>query len=149
MATEILLLADVKDLGSEGDVVTVADGFARNYLLPKDLAAPVTKKARAQLAKIRENRVADREAELAAARDLAAKIAGISCTIAVKTVEAEKMYGSVTAMDIAVQARQQGVEFDRHALQMEGPIKELGVYDIPVRLHPEVETTLKVWIVEE
>ena len=149
MATEILLLADVKDLGAEGDVVTVADGYARNHLLPGNLAAPVTKEARARLAKIREERIASHESELASARELAAQIAGISCTVAVKTGEGEKMYGSVTALDIAEQARQQGVEFDRHMLQIEAPIKELGVYDIPVKLHPEVQTTLKVWIVEE
>ena len=149
MATEILLLADVKKLGAEGDVVTVADGYARNYLLPASLAAPVTKEARARLAKIREERIAAGEAELASARELAAQLAGVSCTIPVRTGEGEKMYGSVTALDIANQAREQGVELDRHTLQLEAPIKELGVYDIPVRLHPEVATTLKVWIVEE
>ena len=149
MVTEVLLMADVADVGSEGDVVKVADGFARNYLLPKELAAPVTEATRRRLARMQEEREKARKAELEAARQVAAKLQQASCTIAVKTGEDDKMYGSVTTSDIAASLAEQGVEIDRHKIALESPIKELGVYNIAVKLHPEIESTVKVWVVEE
>jgi len=149
MATEVLLMADVTDLGSEGDVVTVANGYARNYLIPKQLAAPVTEATRRRLAKIREQREATRKAELSDARAMAAKFTNASVTIPVKTGEEGKMYGSVTSSDIADALQQQGIEIDRHSLVLEHGIKELGVFDVPVKLHADVEATVKVWVVEE
>lgn len=149
MATEVLLMSDVPDLGSEGTVVTVADGYARNYLIPKKLAALVTKAAHTRLAKLREQREQVRRDELAAARALAVKLAGCSCTIAVKTGEDEKLYGSVSNSDIARALEKQGVEIDRHKIELKDPLKELGVFDVTVKLHPEVDASVKVWIVEE
>ena len=149
MATEVLLMADVKDLGAEGDVVKVADGYARNYLLPRNIGAPVTDATRRRLAKMRTERVAGQKAALEAARRAAAKLAGASCTIPVKTGDDDRLYGSVTAANIIDALKAQGVEVDRSALVLEQPLKDLGVFDIPVKLHPEVETTVKVWIVEE
>jgi len=149
MATEVLLMADVKDLGTEGDVVTVADGYARNYLYPKNLGAPVTEATRRRLAKIQAEREADRKAALAAAEKAAARLEGVSCTIPVKTGEDDRLYGSVTAANIIDALGAQGVELDKNALALEHPIKDLGVFDIPVKLHAEVETTVKVWVVEE
>ncbi len=149
MAKEVLLMTNIPDLGSEGDVVTVADGYARNYLLPRDLAAPVTEQTRRRLAKLqREREEADRSA-LAEARKFAAKLAKVSCTLAVKVGKDEKMYGSVTTTEISEALKLQGTEIDRHNLVLENPIKDLGVFNIPVRLHPEVEATIKVWVVEE
>ncbi len=149
MATEVLLMANVTDLGSEGDVVTVADGYARNYLIPKDLAAPVTEATRRRLGKIREQREATRKAELADARTMAAQFANASVTIPVKTGEEGKMYGSVTTSDIAEALKSQGIDVDRHSLVLEHGIKELGVFNVPVKLHTDVEATVKVWVVEE
>jgi len=149
MPTEVLLMADVPDLGAQGDIVKAADGYARNYLLPRKLAEAVTPAARARLAKLRERQEADRGAVLAQAQALAGRLATISCTIPVKTGEDEKLYGSVTASDIAQAAAEQGVELDRHKIELVSPIKELGVFEVPVKLHPEVEANLKVWIVEE
>ena len=149
MATEVLLMVDVEDLGSEGDVVKVADGYARNYLLPKKLAAPVTEATRRRLAKLQQERETKRRLALEEARQMANRLEGVSCTLAVKTSEDGKLYGSVTPADIADALAQQGVKLDRHVFVLEGPVKELGVFDVPVRLHPEVETTVKVWVVEE
>ncbi len=149
MATEVFLMVDVPDLGSEGDVVTVADGFARNYLLPKKLAAPVTEATRRRFAKAKVEREAARAAVLADAKKRAARLEGVSCTIAVKTVEDGKLYGSVGVGDIETALKQQGVEIDRQALVLETPFKELGVFDVPVRLHADVQASVKVWIVEE
>jgi large subunit ribosomal protein L9 len=149
MAKEVLLMADVADLGKEGDVVTVSEGYARNYLLPQKLAAPVTEATRRRLAHLQRDRAKTREAELAACQALAAKLQTVSCTIAVKTGEGERLYGSVTAAEILRVLKEQGIELERQAVALEHPLKDLGVYDVPVKLHPQVETTIKVWVVEE
>ena len=149
MATELLLMENVPDLGNEGDIVNVADGYARNYLLPRGLGEQVTAGARAKLAKLMEQRVEERKLQLAGARALAAKIAEVSCTITVKTGEEEKLYGSVTNADIAKALSEQGIEIDRHIIVIENPIKELGVFDVKVKLHADVDATVKVWIVGE
>jgi len=149
MTMEVLLMTDVPGLGSEGDIVKVADGYGRNYLLPRDLAAPVTEATRRRLQKMREEREARQKEEIESARAMAAKLANASCTIPVKVGEEEQMYGSVTTSDIVESLQSQDIELDRHSLVMDGPIRELGVYDVAVRLHPEVEATVKVWVVEE
>ena len=149
MAIDVLLMTDVAGLGSEGDMVTVADGYARNYLFPGKLGAPVTNATRRRLARIREEREAAHKSELDVAREMAAKLASVSCTVTVKTGEDEKMYGSVTASDIAEALKDQKIEIDRHKLLLDKPIKELGIFDVKVELCPEVDATVKVWIVEE
>ena len=149
MSKEVLLIADVPDLGAEGELVTVADGYARNFLLPRKLAAPVTEATKRRLARIREEREAARRKAVAEAGALARQLAGVSCTIAVKTSEEDKLYGSVSAADIVEALKEQGIEIDRQSLIIEAPIKELGIFEIKVKLDPEVETTLKVWVVEE
>lgn len=146
---EVLLLADVKDLGAEGDVVRVSAGYLRNYLLPKKLAAPVTEVTKRRLALIRKEREEKLKADLDVCRQRAQKLAGVSCTITVKAGEDNKLFGSVTAANIADALKAQGVEVDRHAILLSAPIRELGVVDVKIRLHPEVEATVKVWIVEE
>ena len=149
MATEVFLMENVKDLGSEGDVVTVSNGYARNYLLPKNLAAPVTAATRKRLAKIQSDREVAKAVELKAAHKLAARLEGVSCTIAVKTMDEEKLYGSVSVSDIAEELKKQGIEMDRHVIQLDEPIKELGVYNVKIDLGSDVEATVKVWVVEE
>ena len=149
MATEVLLMQDVKDLGAEGEVVTVADGYARNYLFPKKLAAPVTEATRRRLAKMQAEREEGKAAALDGARALAGRLSSASCTITVKTSDDDKMYGSVTVSDIAAALKEQGIEVARDALALEQPIRELGVFDVPVKLHADVQTTVKVWVVEE
>jgi large subunit ribosomal protein L9 len=149
MVTEVLLMTDVADLGSEGDVVDVAEGYARNYLFPRQLAAPVTEATRRRLAKIQKDREAALAAELEAAQSMARQLEAASCTIAVKTGEDEKLFGSVTAADIAASLKEQGIELDRHKIALDAPIKELGVFDILVKLHPQVDSSVKVWVVEE
>ena len=149
MSKEVLLMSNVPGLGSEGDVVTVSDGYARNCLLPQKLAAPVSGATKKQLAKMREQREAKHQAELAGARAMAQKLASVSCTIPVKTGDDDKMFGSVTAAHIAEALKGQGIELDKHSLLIEAPIKELNVYNVKVKLHPEVEASIKVWVVKE
>jgi len=150
MPKQVLLISNVPDLGSEGDVVTVADGFARNYLLPKKLAAPVTEATRRKLAKMQKERETRRKAELNTARTVAAALAQASVTLSAKTTgEGGHLYGSVGPAEIATALAEQGIKIDKLAIDLEHPIKELGCFEVKVKIHPEVESSVKVWVVEE
>lgn len=149
MATEVILMADVKGLGGEGEVVRVAEGYARNYLLPRKLAAPVTGATRRQLEKKRKEREVTLAREKEGAEALVKTIEQISCTITVKTGEEGKMFGSVTAADIVAALKAQGVELDKRQIDLPDAIRETGVFNVPVNLHPEIKAALKIWVVEE
>ena len=149
MTVEILLMTDVKDLGVQGDVVKVADGFARNYLIPRKLGEPVSEGNRRRLAKLQRARAEADKAQLEAFRTMVEELAKNSYTIRVKVGEENKMFGSVTNADIAEALKAQGFEIEKNKIDLEDPIKELGVYDIKVRLHAQVEAGIKVWVVEE
>ena len=142
-------MAHIEDLGEEGDVVTVAEGYARNYLYPKKLAAPVTAATRRQLEKKQMERAARHANELKYVRTLAGKIGGAECTIAMKTGPEGKLYGSVGRDDIVAALKAQGIELDKNCIELSEPIKKLDLYKLPVKLHKDVTATLKVWIVEE
>jgi large subunit ribosomal protein L9 len=149
MATEVLLMADVPELGKAGEVVKVADGYARNYLLPRELAAPVTPASLRRLEKLRKERAELAKIQLAEAHAKASKLEGVSVTIRAKTIDGEKLYGSVSVTEIADALAAQGVAIDRSQLELAEHLKQTGAYDVPVRLHPEVTVQLKVWIVKE
>lgn len=149
MATELLLLSDVENLGKAGDVVKVADGYARNYLLPQDLAAPVSQHALRRLEKLRKEREELSRIQLAEAKDKAAKLANVSVTIRAKTVDGSRLYGSVAAGDIAA-ALESGnkIAVDKAQIMLSEPIKETGTFDVSIKLHADVIPAIKVWIVE-
>ena len=149
MSTEILLMADVDGLGVEGDVVNVADGYARNFLFPKKLGAPVTEATKRKLAKLQKDREEKAKAELVEANAILAKLNGVSCTIAMKVAKDGKLYGSVTVANILDSLSAQGVKLPASAIKLEEPLRELGVYDVNVVLNPQVETKIKIWVVEE
>lgn len=149
MATEVILMADVKGLGAEGEVVRVAEGYARNYLLPRKLAAMVTEATRRQLEKKRKEREATVAREKEGAEALAKTLEQLSCTITVKTGEGGKMFGAVTAADIVTALKAQGVELDKHQIDLPDSIRETGVFNVPVSLHPEIKAAVKIWVVEE
>lgn len=149
MAVEIILMADVKDLGTEGQVVRVAEGFARNYLIPNKLGAPVTEATRRRLAKLQQQREVVRKEASEKARAFAATLEKGSYTISVKVGEGEKLFGSVTAADIVKVVQGQGFEIEKHAVLLDDPIRELGVYEVKVKLHADVNAVIKVWIVQE
>jgi large subunit ribosomal protein L9 len=152
---EVMLLQDVKDLGTMGQVVRVADGYARNYLLPRNLAAPVTEATRRRLAKLQKEREEAERKRLEEARRTAAEIARISneglLTIAARAGAGDPiaLYGSVTAADIAAVLKQNGFEVEKNQILLLEPIKELGAYEVPIKLHPQVEVVTKIWVVEE
>ena len=149
MSTEVILMAAVEGLGGEGEVVRVAEGYARNFLLPKKLAAPVTEATRRRLEKRRKERDVQVAEQRVAAQEIAQRIEETSCTIAVKAGAEGKMFGSVTAADIVDSLKVQGIQIEKQQLDLPEPLRELGVFNLPVKLHPDVQAVLKVWVVEE
>ena len=143
---EIILREHVENLGQRGDVVKVANGYARNYLLPRKLALTVTEGNRKQID--RERKVADlREAEERQGADaIAARLGSLEIVIARRVGETEALYGSVTSADIAEGLAAKGVEVERRKIQLAEPIKQLGAYPVPVRLGPGVVGEVKVWV---
>ena len=147
---EVILMQRVDKLGQMGELVKVRPGYARNFLLPKGIAEPVTETARRRLAKLQAEREKIRRETLAEAKKLGAKIKDASVTIRAKTSEAESLYGSVNAAQILAALKEQGfASLEESMLQLEAPIKTLGTFDVPVKVHPDVVETVKVWVVAE
>ena len=147
--TELMLLSDVEFLGKAGDVVKVKSGYARNYLLPKDLAAPVSTHALRRLDKLRKEREELSRVQLAEAKDKAAKLGKASVTLRERTVDGARLYGAVHAADIAKALNEESkVALDKSQIVLPESLKELGTFDVEVKLHPQVTCTVKVWIVE-
>ncbi len=149
MAIEVLLMDQVEGLGIEGDIVKVADGYARNFLFPKGIASEVTEGKKRQIEKKRLERLALLEKEKGAALELAKKIDETECTISVKVGDNGKMFGSVAIPAILEKLQEKGLEIDRTKVILTTPLHELGVFDVAIKLHADVTGTLKVWIVEE
>jgi len=144
---KVILSADVPDLGGIGDVVNVKDGYARNYLFPKKLAAPATTRNLKQLEHTKRVIEAKRQKEKMTAEDLAKKLAGVQVRITAKVGEEERLYGSVTTAMIAADLAEKGFEIDKRRIQLTEPIRTTGVFTVPVKLHHDVVTELKVWVV--
>jgi large subunit ribosomal protein L9 len=149
MAVEVLLMDQVEGLGIEGDIVKVADGYARNYLFPKGFATEVTEGKKRQIEKKRTERLTILEKEKGAAEELIKKLEGVECTIAVKVGDNGKLFGSVGIPQILEKLAEQKIELDKAKIDLSTPLHELGVFDVALKLHSEVTGTLKVWIVEE
>jgi large subunit ribosomal protein L9 len=147
MSTQVILTTAVEKLGAEGDTVTVADGYARNYLIPKGLAVPATRANLRRIEALRKKREAAARAELEQARSIAERLLKQSYTVAAAAGPDGKLYGSVTTADISEALAREGIEVDRRKILLQHPIRELGVYDIEVKLHPEVTTKVKIWVV--
>lgn len=147
---KIILLADVKKLGVEGDIVNVADGYARNLLIPKGLAVEASSGKMNEVKRLRKKESEVREREEQEARDLAARLAGIQITIPVKVGDAGKLFGAVSTKDVADYLyKQYQLELDKKKVVLKDPIKTLGVYKITVKLHPQVRAELDVNVVGE
>lgn len=147
MSTKIILTAKVENLGNEGELVSVADGYARNFLFPRSLAMPATPGNVKRVEQMRKKRDAETAAALATAQELSAKLAKGSFTISVPAGADEKLYGSVTAADIADALKKEGIEIDRRKIVLEHPIRTTGVFDVDVKLHADVVTKVKIWVV--
>ena len=145
---DVILLQNVENLGRLGQVVSVRRGYARNFLIPKGLAAIASASQQRALAEaVRQEELRDRKRKRTA-EELAERYQDLSCTITVQAGEDDKLFGSVTGRDIAAALTEQDGEFDYKQVLLEEPIKQLGVYSVPVKLHAEVEITAKVWVVK-
>jgi large subunit ribosomal protein L9 len=142
---ELILRSDVDGLGHRGDIVDVADGYGRNFLLPKGLAMKVTAGARQQAESMAKARAVQDAAEREAAEGVATQLAGRTITIAMRAGDEGKLFGSVTAADVVeAVAAQASIEIDRHDVDLEENIKEVGTHEVVVRPHPEVQIPLLV-----
>jgi len=146
---EVILREHVDNLGERGQIVKVADGYARNYLLPRKLALPATEGNRKHVERERKIVEAREAHEKAQAEAIGARLAAVEIVISRRVGETEQLYGSVTAADIAEYLKGKGVEIDRRRLVLPDPIKMLGEHTVPLKLHREVTVPLKVQVVKE
>ena len=146
---EVILREHVDNLGRRGEIVKVSDGYARNYLLPRKMALLVTDGNRKQIERERAKFDAKEAQEQKVAQAIADRMASVEIVIARKVGETDVLYGSVTASDIAEALAAKGFDIDRRKLQLPEPIKRLGAVDLPVKLHRDVTTTVKVKVVAE
>ena len=146
---KVILRQDIDELGLEGDIVEVAKGYGRNYLIPKGIALDATrpniKLMEMQRKKIEVKRLKAKED----AEKIKEKIADITVTISQKVGEEDKLYGSVTSMDIASQLEAQGILIDRRKINLDKPIKTLGEFDVPIKIYHEVTGAIKVIVTPE
>jgi len=143
---EIILKADVPSLGKLLDIVNVKSGYARNYLFPRSLAIMATKEAKRKLEKNRAAMEALFRKELAVSEDIATKISATQLTIERSVVEEERLYGSVSATDIATALKSLGFNIAKRQVALQEPIKQLGNYKVPVKVFSGVEATVSVWV---
>jgi large subunit ribosomal protein L9 len=146
---EVILREHVDNLGRRGEVVKVADGYARNYLLPRKMALLATPGNKKQVERERAKFDAREAEEKGVAGTIAQRLEGLELQIARRVGETEVLYGSVTSADITDALRAKGFDLDRRKLVLPEPIKKLGEYDIPIKLHREVATHVKVRVVAE
>lgn len=146
---KVVLKEDVEKLGRSGDTVDVAQGYARNYLLPHGLALEATPRNIKLLEEAKKREAKRVKAEREDANKLAASLSKASCTVAVLVGQDDKLFGSVTAADIAQALEEEGFAIDKRKIFIREPIKELGIYKIPIRLYPEIEAHVKVWVVKK
>ena len=146
---ELILRVDIPKLGKAGTIVNVSEGYARNYLLPKHLADKPTKDAKDQIEAIVRRRRIEEAKELEACQEMAKKLEAVTVQLARKAGEDEKLFGSVTATDIADELEAQNIVLDSKKINLEAPIKQLGPATVEVKLHAEVTAQLKVLVVSE
>jgi len=146
---EVILRQDIEKLGTRGQIVNVADGYARNYLLPRRLAMPATEANKKIIEQERQAHLRREAREKAEAEELARMLAGVKVSLRQKAGEHDQLFGSVTAMDIADELGRQNFHIDRRKIQLEQPIKQLGEYKVPIRLHRDVVVEIAVEVLKE
>ena len=146
---EIILRQAVENLGHPGDLVKVSSGFARNYLLPRGIAVAATEGNKRRSAQERARLEAAEATRRTAAEEYATKIEQISLTFSARVGEEGKLFGSVTSADIAHQLEVQGYAIERRQIDLHEPIKALGVYRVPIKLHADVKPEIKVWVIKQ
>jgi large subunit ribosomal protein L9 len=146
---EVILRHAVENLGKPGDVVKVKNGYARNYLLPHNLAYEATPGNLKRIQQERSRLEAAENQRRDAAQGIATTLEQVSLTFSARVGEEGKLFGSVTAADIAQQLEQQGFHIEKRQIDLHEPIKSLGVYRVPVRLHADVKPEIRVWVIKQ
>ena len=145
---EVILRQAVDALGHPGDIVKVSPGYARNYLLPRGLAYEATPGNRKRIEQEKSRLEAAENTRRSAAQAVADRLEPVSLTFAARVGDEGKLFGSVTAADIQQQLAAQGFEIEKRQIELHEPIKALGVYRVPVRLHADVKPEIKVWVIK-
>jgi len=146
---QVILLEDISSLGKAGDLVKVSDGYGRNYLIPQKKAILATEKnikALDHQKRLVQHRMAKTKKDI---QRIAQEIESLSCTFSKTVGESGKLFGSVTTMEIEAYLKENGLDVDRKKIQLDEPIKSVGMYTVPIKLHPDVIAQLKVWVVQE
>jgi large subunit ribosomal protein L9 len=146
---KVIMLKDVENVGKAGDIVNVAPGYGRNFLIPRSQALLATDTNVAHFESRRRQYVVVAEREQRGAANLALELEKASLTAQVRVGEGDRLFGSVTSQNVVDLLKEQGHEVDRRMVDLEDPIRELGVYSIKIRLHSEVTATVKLWVVKE
>ena len=148
---KVILRQDVAELGNSGDVVTVKTGYARNFLLPRGLAYEATDANVRQLEEERRRADSKSKRDFLEARRRAAQLETVSLTFHANAGEEGKLFGSITSGDIADRLKEQNLDFeiDKRDIEIDEPIKSLGVYSVPIRLHSEVKPEVKIWVIKQ
>jgi large subunit ribosomal protein L9 len=146
---EVIICHDIPTLGKTGDVVKVKDGYGRNYLIPRQLAMAATKENKKKMELKKAKLVAAYEEKRAEALAFAEKLAKVSCTLVVEVNEQEKLYGAISESEIIRGLEQEGFKFERKDLVIEKAIEELGIFEVGVKLHPEVIGKFRLWVTKK
>jgi large subunit ribosomal protein L9 len=148
---KVILRQDVSPLGTSGDVVNVKPGYARNYLLPRGYAFEASPAAVRQLEEEGRRREAGAKRDQLEARRRAAQLENVSLTFHARAGEESKLFGSITSQDILDRLKEQNLDFeiDRRQIELDEPLKALGVFSVPIRLHTDVKPEVKVWIIKQ
>ncbi len=146
---EVILLEDVEKLGKIGDLVKVADGYGRNFLIPKNLAMAATKRNMKELDHKKRLVGAKKRRDLKDAGDIATRLEALRITIPAKVGEEEKLFGSVNRRNIADALAKEGMDVEKKKILLEEPIKTTGVFDVEVKVHQDVKAKIRVWVVAE
>ena len=146
---EVILRQAVENLGHPGDIVKVSAGYARNYLLPRGFAFEATPGNRKRITQEKQRLEAAEATRRSGAQELATKLEEVSLTFSARVGEDNKLFGSVTAADIAHQLEAQGFKVEKRQIDLHEPIRALGVYRVPIRLHADVKPEIKVWVIKQ
>jgi large subunit ribosomal protein L9 len=146
---EIILNQDVDRIGKAGTIIKVKDGFARNFLIPNGLAVSLTPANLKKLEQEKQRKALKLTKHKKDAEELKEKISALSLTMPVLTHDEEKLYANITAQDISAALKEEGLDIDKSCIVLDEPLKSLGIYEVPINLHPEVSLKVKVWIVKK
>ncbi|MBU0712094.1 50S ribosomal protein L9 [bacterium] len=144
----IILLQDFESLGNAGEQIDVKDGYARNFLFPKGLALKADKNSIKRFQEMARLKDKKKDRALKQSRELAEKLQAISLTVPVQVGEEDRVFGAVTSIEIAQQLKDKGYDIDKRQIILEEPIKALGIFEIPIKLHSEITASIKLWVIK-